>query len=340
MTQTNARRDAAQDLGLGPDAEGEEDHGQHEERDHRRRIAALPQRQPQIARHQPAESDHPTSPRLEIGERKRRRRRQWAAAHGSTTRCGHLPRDAPRSPRPASPIASASRPLMGSSRSQSGAALAMSRASARRRRWPADSSRHGQSARPAEAEALERRRDIARPPHPGPEPEHLRGGQPRLERVLMADEMEARPMRARILGDRAAVPGEAARFGRRQPGHQPQQARLAAAIGAGEQQSLSGGNGEIEPGKDQPLAAPAGEAASGKGRRRNAESDGGGMRSGRAKSAGSCHESGPAQRKTASEGGQPRPSEEAVGGGPLQRCETRNHPISHPGVYINKRMRH
>jgi len=48
----NARRNALQQLGLRSDAEREQHHGQHEERDHHRGIAALAERQTEIARDQ------------------------------------------------------------------------------------------------------------------------------------------------------------------------------------------------------------------------------------------------------------------------------------------------
>ena len=156
-------------------------------------------------------------------------------------------------------MASASRPVVGSSSSQSGAGLAMRRASAKRRRWPAESRRQGQSASGARRKWVERRARRAAAAHAGPEGERLADRQHALQRVVMADEMESPAMRRRVVGDRDALPGDDTRLGPREPGQEAQEARLAAAVGAGQHESAVGRERKGKPGEDQPLASPAGD---------------------------------------------------------------------------------
>src|SRR5450432_2880784 len=79
-----------------------------------------------------------------------------------------------------------------------------------------------------------------------PEGNRFERGQHGLHRVLMADEMQPRPMRGWVPRDWRAVPGEGAGFGGQQPGHQAQQARLAAAVGAAEDEGCARFEAEIE----------------------------------------------------------------------------------------------
>ena len=154
--------------------------------------------------------------------------------------------------------------LAGSSSSHSGAGAAISRASASRRRWPADSQRHGQSAtrsRAKAARALDGRRRArqSRPRIAAQKARVSRGVMAGFTRILMADIMQrARDARR----DRAATGAPPQRAGRRPA----QQRRRAAAAGstcrcrwrrsAPARRPAARRN---EPGKDQPLAAPAGE---------------------------------------------------------------------------------
>src|SRR6185437_16563645 len=65
----------------------------------------------------------------------------------------------------------------------------------------------GQACRVRKAEARQRRLDRrARPAHPRPEGEALACRENRLQRIAMADEMQAGAMRPRILPDIAVVP--------------------------------------------------------------------------------------------------------------------------------------
>ena len=106
----------------------------------------------------------------------------------------------------------------GSSSSQSGAWLATSRASARRRRWPADRKRHGVAAAPVRPKCAERfgRRRRA-PAHSRPEGQGLARGQGRLQRVGMADEMQRARCAAGSSAIGAAVPGKRPGFGAPRP---------------------------------------------------------------------------------------------------------------------------
>src|SRR5260221_8902507 len=79
----------------------------------------------------------------------------------------------------------------------------------------------------------------------------------------MADEMKPRAVCGRIAPDRLPVPAQRAGLRWQQTRHQSQQARFAAAIGAGEDERAARLEREIEAAKDQPLPAAAGEGVTG-----------------------------------------------------------------------------
>ena len=184
----------------------------------------------------------PSDRSVGIGERQRRVGRQRDPPARA--------RDARRSRREDRAAASLSRPVIGSSSSQAAPALATSRARARRRRWPG----REQPARRSAAKAARRncasavRPAAAAAAHARPRTHSVSAdGQDRLQRVGMADEVEPRAMRRRIRR-RIGMPSQAITplRARRQPGHQAQQARFAAAVGPGEHQRAARGQGEIE----------------------------------------------------------------------------------------------
>ena len=76
---------------------------------------------------------------------------------------------------------------------------------------PAESKRQGQSASAARPKRSSAGTDRAAAAHAGPEGQCLRHCQRRLHRVVMADEMQPRPMRRRVVAHGHAVPGEACR---------------------------------------------------------------------------------------------------------------------------------
>ena len=135
-----------------------------------------------------------------------------------------------------------------------------SRASASRRRCPADSQRHGQSAMPSRAKAASARSSTA-DPRPAsaaqrrPEDQRLARGQGRLHRVVMADVVEPRVMRRRGRAATGAPPQESRPGGgREQPGDEAQQARLAAAVAPVSTSAPPAPRRNESPAKDQPLA--------------------------------------------------------------------------------------
>src|SRR5580693_1953843 len=154
----DAGADALQDLRLGTDAEREQHDSQNKEPDDKTGVAALAQREAQIA---PKEAE------------KRRHRQPAAAWSDSGAKASRvMVAAAPMSigvwlattTRPPEARCSAiacsrrdwfswSSALAGSSRSQIDAGAATRRASATRRRWPAESQRHGQSATRSRANA-------------------------------------------------------------------------------------------------------------------------------------------------------------------------------------------
>ena len=152
-------------------------------------------------------------------------------------------------------------PVRGSSSSHSAAGLATSRASARRRRCPAESSRHGQSASALQARTARAPRQHRAPPRiPGPEAQRLRHGQHRLHRIVMADEMQPRAMGGGVA--LSGSPSQARRpaSGRLSPAISRSRLDLPLPLGPVSTSAPPGRQREIEPGEDQPLAAPAGEA--------------------------------------------------------------------------------
>src|SRR5690349_10797828 len=97
-----------------------------------------------------------------------------------------------------------------------------------------------------ETECRERAIDLllARLLDVSPEGEILAHRQRRLHRILVADETDPGAMRGRIVADRRAVPEEAAILGRRQPGEEPQEARLAAAVRPQKEERAAARHGE------------------------------------------------------------------------------------------------
>ena len=176
---------------------------------------------------------------------------------------------------------SASSATVGSSSSQSGAADTAMRARASRRRWPADRNRAGRSASAArpnsssagpisprpgrkrrQAEQFERRADFAPARAEGcPETQILGHRERQLHRVEMTHEMKPCRMRVAVLRDVGALPFDATGNRREEPGHDPQQARLAAAVGAGQHQGFAGSEREVEFGEHPAVAANAGQRA-------------------------------------------------------------------------------
>ena len=174
-------------------------------------------------------------------------------------RCAAIAARAAASPSPSSAA-------VGSSSSHIGAGDATSRASASRRRCPADSQRHGQSAMRVEPERgrAPRRaapRDAAHRAAPPRTHSVSRGGQRRLDRVEMADIVEPGAMRLAVVGDRAAAPEQPARRRRGQRRRQ-RRSRLdlplpLAPVSTSAPPAADG----TRPGEHQPLAAAAGEAS-------------------------------------------------------------------------------
>src|SRR5207248_3187363 len=85
--------------------------------------------------------------------------------------------------------------------------------------------------------------------------------------VVVANEMPPLAMRRRIGGDRRTVPFEPPGDRRQQPGHDAQEARLAAAVGTGEDERIARRQREGEAGENGAVAAAAGELKPGKARR-------------------------------------------------------------------------
>ena len=160
---------------------------------------------------------------------------------------------------------------VGSSSSHSGAGAANSRASASRRRCPADSQRHGQSAIASSAKSGKRliehrcRGRQVTPAQGRPEGKHL----PRRQRRLSSRRDGRHSVTARMMGREIARQPACRpmtifrRWGPAASASEPQQARLAAAIGAGQHQRAAGRQPERDAGKDQPLAAAASEILTG-----------------------------------------------------------------------------
>ena len=96
---------------------------------------------------------------------------------------------------------------------------------------------------------------------PGPEIQVLRRRERRFHRVEMAHIVEPAAMGGPVRAQRRAVPGERAARGCQQAGHDAEQARLARAVDAGEDQRAAAFEGEAHVGEDRPPAADAGHAA-------------------------------------------------------------------------------
>ena len=93
-----------------------------------------------------------------------------------------------------------------------------------------------------------------------PERQNLARRQAGFYAVLMADKIELRAVDGALGLDRPGTPNEAT-LGRPDKCRKyPQQAGLAAAVGSGEQESAACREAKREPGKNQALAAPAGES--------------------------------------------------------------------------------
>ena len=140
--------------------------------------------------------------------------------------------------RQAAPSPSRSRPLSGSSSSHNGAPLAMTRASRARLAWPVESSRTGTWASASSANAV-----IASASR-GP----FQKASARAERQLAVE-------RQPLVGQRSLGTFDPASVGLQQAGDQPDQARLAAAVGAGEVQRLARAQLKVQSLEQQPAAA-------------------------------------------------------------------------------------
>src|SRR5262249_36586033 len=100
----------------------------------------------------------------------------------------------------------------------------------------------GKSGERGEAEAVECRvrRTAVAAAESAPEERRFVHRQNRLPRILVPDEMQPGTVRRRVLGDGDAVPFEPAALRRQQPGHEAEKTRLAAAVGADEEERIAG----------------------------------------------------------------------------------------------------
>src|SRR5437899_1395611 len=73
-----------------------------------------------------------------------------------------------------------------------------------------------------------------------PEAEIFADGEGELHRILVTEIGDALPVPLGIVADRRLAPAEPSRRRRRQPGHDPEQARLAAAVGAADDERAAG----------------------------------------------------------------------------------------------------
>src|SRR5260370_14396224 len=159
----DAGTNSLQDLGLGTDAEREQHDSENKEPYDETGVAALTQGEAQIAPTVAEKRRHP-QPAAAFSGRCAKASRAMAMA-GPMSIGGWLA-TTPRAPAArCAAIACSSRDwfswssaLVGSSSSQIDARAAIRRASAIRRRWPADSQRHGQSATRSSANAASARR--------------------------------------------------------------------------------------------------------------------------------------------------------------------------------------
>ena len=117
---------------------------------------------------------------------------------------------------------------------------------------------------PVEIEAGEGRREVGLPVGEARgEGEVLGHGQQRLQRVGVADEVQAAALLDIGRRDGAAGPGERARTRSQEARQQPQQRRLATAVGAAQDQGIAGGELERQVREHQTPAAVAGQLAGG-----------------------------------------------------------------------------
>ena len=204
--------DAPQQLRLRADPERKQHDGEHKEAEHEADIAALAQRQA-ADRGGSDRGRRPSALASRIGWRRKSSSASvvapgiasgWCVATATrppAARCAAI-----AAARRASPSSSSAAP--GSSSSQIGAGAAISRARASRRRWPADSQRHGPVGDRLEAEGGERRVDggMRHAAQRRPEAEHLARAQRRLHPVEMADIMDCGAIPRRILARPARRP--------------------------------------------------------------------------------------------------------------------------------------